>query len=86
MYQYSFTRTKAVFKPDGHVTFTSDTHLDNEEIIEIAGDWQSGEDLMASGQSYEKTGFIGKGFTKRGIYVHVLVLHFNCMLMSEPPS
>jgi len=65
MIQYSFTYSTAKFISDGNVIFTSM----EPEKIEIAKDWQKGETLYAQGEPHEATGFIGKGFTKRGIYV-----------------
>lgn len=63
MIKYAFTRTQAEFQGDGDVIFTNE---DAVEEIEIAVDWAKGEHEE---DESDKTGFIGKGFTKRGIYV-----------------
>lgn len=39
------------------------------EAIEIAGDWEKGQTLYKQGKPYETTGFVGMGYSKRGIYV-----------------
>lgn len=65
MIQYSFTYSTAEFNSNGSVIFTSM----KPEKIEIAKDWQKGEKLYDQGEAHEATGFIGKGYTKRGIYV-----------------
>jgi hypothetical protein len=68
MTQYSFTYVNAKFDSSGSVVFTSSTEPASENI-EIAKDWKEGERLYNQGKSHETTGFIGKGYTKRAIYV-----------------
>jgi hypothetical protein len=65
MVQYSFTYSTAEFSSNGNVIFTSM----EPEKIEIARDWAKGEKLYDQGEVHEATGFIGKGYTKLGIYV-----------------
>ena len=69
MIQYSFVRTTAKVSSTGVVEFSSISDSVEHENIEIAMDWQEGERLYDDKEPYVKTGFIGKGFTKRGIYV-----------------
>jgi hypothetical protein len=67
MNMYKFTRTKATFN-----TSAGDVQLSvqkEDEFIEIAGDWSSGEIAFEEKKSYHDTGYIGRGYTKRGIYV-----------------
>lgn len=66
--EYKFTRSTANYKPTGDVEIL---RLDNLETIEIAKDWLNGETLSKEKKHYE-TGYIGCGFTKRGIYVSFL--------------
>ena len=65
MVQYSFTYSTAIFTASGSVVFTSMEPAN----IEIAKDWSKGERLYDQGKEHEATGFIGKGYTKLGIYV-----------------
>lgn len=61
-----FIRTKAVINKDGNVEFSVSDGL---EAIEIAGDWEKGQTLYEQKQPHETTGFVGMGYSKRGIYV-----------------
>ena len=72
MIEYSFSRTSVKFDDKGRAKFVVS---DNVEHISIASDWLEGEGLFKSKQPYDKTGFIGEGFTKRGIYVSVELYH-----------
>lgn len=65
MLQYSFTYSTAIFTTSGSVVFSSMEPAN----IEIAKDWSKGERLYDQGKEHEATGFIGKGYTKLGIYV-----------------
>ena len=69
MIQYSFIRTLAEVSSSGVVEFSALLNSMEHENIEIATDWQRGESLYDDKEPHVKTGFIGKGFTKRGIYV-----------------
>lgn len=66
MGSFRFLRTVAECQPDGRVKFSEATEM---EKIELSLDWQEGEDTIANGSLSDETGFIGRGFTKRGIYV-----------------
>jgi len=68
MIRYSFTRATATLSLNGDVVFAS---MEQEEI-EIAKDWEKGEKLYKQGKPHEATGYIGMGYTKRGIYVSCL--------------
>lgn len=70
--EYSFNRTSVNFDDKGRAKFIVS---DNVEYISIASDWLEGEELFKLKQPYDKTGFIGRGFTKRGIYVSVNLYH-----------
>lgn len=63
---YQFTRSTAKYQPNGDVKITRVS--EGLEVISIADDWLKGEELWKTKEHY-KTGFIGCGFTKRGIYV-----------------
>ena len=65
MISHLFTRTTAKFTLHGDVEYGST----EQEEIEIAKDWEKGEKLYEQGEPHEATGFIGRGYTKRGIYV-----------------
>ena len=41
----------------------------NLEAIEVADDWWIGKEASEKGQPYETTGYVGKGYSKYGIYV-----------------
>ena len=78
MIWYSFVRSTAILTPDGDVKFVTTSSVDGEyEGIEIAKDWENGQRLYEEGKPHEATGFIGKGYTKRGIYVGCHGLELN---------
>jgi len=59
-----------MLNPDGDVMFVTASSVDGEyEGIEIAKDWENGQRLYEEGKPHEAMGFIGKGYTKQGIYV-----------------
>ena len=64
---YQFTRSTAQYQPDGEVRITRSS--ESLDIIAIAKDWLNGEEMWEKKEQYHKTGFIGRGFTKRGVYV-----------------
>jgi hypothetical protein len=66
-----FIRTTAVFNAKGNVEFSANSEQDIRviEVIEIAEDWEKGQTLYEQGKPHETTGFVGKGYSKRGIYV-----------------
>ena len=80
MMQYSFSYSTAKFNPDGNVIFTSM----EPEKIEIAKDWQKGEKQYDQGEAHEATGFIGKGYSKRGIYVRSSLKFRNVQQVKIP--
>lgn len=80
MIQYSFTYSTAKFISDGNVVFTSM----EPEKIEIAKDWKMGETLYDEGEAHEATGFIGKGYSKRGIYVRSSFFKCNAQQIEFP--
>jgi hypothetical protein len=63
--EYRFTCSTAKYQPTGDVDISQSDKL---ETIAIAEDWLDGEKLSKQKKHY-KTGYIGSGFTKRGIYV-----------------
>ncbi|KAG6915402.1 hypothetical protein DXG01_011656 [Tephrocybe rancida] len=63
MIEYSFTQTTAVFQDDCSVRFSTSRNLGS---IFIAANWEAGE--QGKVKKLKENGFIGKGFTKRGIY------------------
>ena len=64
---YRFTRSTAQYQPDGDVKITRSS--ESLDVIAIAEDWLKGEEMWEKKERYYKTGFIGRGFTKRGVYV-----------------
>jgi len=68
---YQFTRSTARYQPNGEVRITQVS--DALEIIAIAEDWLKGEEIWEKKEPHYKTGFIGRGSTKRGIYVCFLL-------------
>jgi len=56
----------AYFQDDGRIKFIE---LNGVEHIEIGEDWAEGEERKKEGKVFNETSFIGKGFTKHGIYV-----------------
>jgi hypothetical protein len=66
MTELLFIRTKAVINKDGTVEFSVS---DGFEAIQVAGDWKKGQTLHEEGKPHETTGFVGMGYSKRGIYV-----------------
>lgn len=71
MQKYIFIRSTATVLDDGEVILTVSKE---EEVIEIATDWIDGEVASKENKSYSHTGYIGRGFTKRAIYVSVFRL------------
>ena len=43
----------------------------NQEAIEVADDWRIGKEASKKGLPYETTGYVGKGYSKYGIYVRL---------------
>jgi hypothetical protein len=79
MIQYSFIRSTAnVNQACGDVTIIIASGMECEDI-EIAKDWVKGKKLYDEGKPHEAMGFIGKGCTKRGIYV-------SCFELIERPT
>ena len=72
MVKYSLIRTMAEFSTNGDVKFTTDETAELKSIA-IAKDWEIGEMLSEQGKSTEVTGFVGKEYTKQGIYVSSLI-------------
>jgi hypothetical protein len=66
MVPYKFTRQIGTRTETGKITFESGP---NVEVILIADDWIEGEALWKDNKPHSKTGFLGKGGTKRAIYV-----------------
>ena len=64
----TFTRTRAICQPDGNVVLIID---DEPEEIEIAHNWQIGERMDKNNPACytAESGYIGAGYSKRGIYV-----------------
>jgi hypothetical protein len=69
MVKYLFSRTTAEVSSSGNVKTTTTIGSMEREDIEIAKDWDSGQALYKQGTAHETTGFIGRGYTKQGIYV-----------------
>ncbi|KAG6875309.1 hypothetical protein C0992_004363 [Termitomyces sp. T32_za158] len=65
MQKYTFTRSTAVVLDDGEVDLTTS---EKKESIEIATDWRQGEAASKQKKTYNTTGYIGCGATKRAIY------------------
>ena len=67
---YIFTCSTAEYQPSGEVKIS---RSDGLKKIAIAEDWLEGEKMSKDkNHSSYKTGFIGCGFTKRGVYVSPL--------------
>ena len=64
---YRFTCSTAQYQPSGEVRITRVS--ENLQVISIAEDWLKGEEMWEKKEPHYKTGFIGRGYTKRGIYV-----------------
>jgi len=47
----------------------TEAHADKLEAIKIATDWRVGLELSQRNENFFKTGFLGKGYNKVGIYV-----------------
>ena len=71
----------AYLQEDGSVKFIE---LNGVEHIEIGKDWEIGEERKKEGKVSDETGFIGKGFTKRGIYVSCLPFVSKNQLNIQP--
>lgn len=69
MTEYTFTRIIAVYQESGDVVFTPSSEI---ETIYLASDWLEGEQLAAERKPFHETGYIGSGYSKRGIYVSLL--------------
>ena len=64
---YRFTHSTAQYQPNGDVRITRSS--ESLDVIAIAEDWLNGEEMWEKKEQHHKTGFIGRGFTKRGVYV-----------------
>lgn len=74
--QYEFTRTISRVGDQGEVAF--ENKPDTEEIM-VATDWKEGQSIAEAARKSDdtsfddsqrfKTGYIGNGMTKRGVYV-----------------
>lgn len=67
-----FTYSVATISETVEVTFKSNPE---KKTILIAGDWKQGEEALKATKPHFDTGLIGHGYTKRGIYVGLLI-HF----------
>ena len=65
--EYQFTHSAAQYLPNGDVKIT--TNSEKLGVIAIAEDWVAGEELFEKKKPHYKSGFIGRGSSKRGIYV-----------------
>ena len=65
---YKFKRRMTSFQLDGSVMHETAA---NQEAIEVADDWQIGKEVSEKGLPYETTGYVGKGYSKYGIYVRL---------------
>jgi hypothetical protein len=52
------------------------------ETILIAEDWQEGWEKSLRKEDYSKSGYIGRGTSKRVIYVCFYHEHLECLLMN----
>lgn len=68
MIEYDFTSITAQASETGKVVFTD---IPGTKTIQIAADWPTGEEKFKNKIPHFDTGFINKGFTKRGIYVSI---------------
>jgi hypothetical protein len=66
MTAYKFNRHIGTRAKTGKITFEISQQT---EVILVADDWLDGELLWKDNKPYYKTGFLGKGGTKRAIYV-----------------
>ena len=71
MIESFFIHTKATINAEGNIEFSV---CDGIEAIEIAGDWEKGQTLYEQSKPHETTGFVGKGYSKRGIYVSAICI------------
>ena len=78
---YVFTHTMAYLQGDGSVKFIE---LNGIEHIEIGEDWAIGEERKKEGKVSDETGFIGKGFTKYGIYMSCLTFVIKNQPITQP--
>jgi hypothetical protein len=77
MTKYPFKRTNATYHEDGSVTLLESNVI---EDIEIGADYMDGEamlDMKKPIADYKHTAFIGRGYTKRGIYVCLIDLELD---------
>ncbi|KAF8066734.1 kinase-like domain-containing protein [Lyophyllum atratum] len=86
MQEYNFIRTAATVEDDGTVVFSQSKEL---EVIELATDWERGEEASRRKETYGDTGYIGRGATKRAIYArfgkreYVLTQNFDEQTTAE---
>ena len=66
MIETFFIRTIATINKEGNVEISVS---DRVEAIEVARDWEKGQTLYEQNKPHETTGFVGMGYSKRGIYV-----------------
>ena len=80
MISYNFKRTTASFQEDGSVTLETKK---NTEVIEMAGDWWEGKAIDILDERYGTTGYVGKGYSKYGIYVRLSVFGNSLLTNAE---
>ena len=71
----------AYLQGDGSVKFIE---LNGIEHIEIGEDWAIGEERKKEGKVSDETGFIGKSFTKYGIYMSCLTFVIKNQPITQP--
>ncbi len=80
MVTYKFIRTTVKFEEDGSVKFTECV---DDETIQVATDWLEGKEHYGARDkeggasqkhNYTKTGYIGEGYSKYGIYVRRFIM------------
>ena len=77
---YGFIRTVA--SVDGNGSVILHRSEDDTEFIQLATDWPKGEEAFEKKEAYSETGFIGRGATKRGIYV-CFIYNFQISFLSQ---
>lgn len=80
MQEFEFSMMTAKAADTGDIELKEDPE---RKTIKIATDWWLGEDKERQKEPYHDTGYIGKGSSKRGIYVsrfatflHTVFIHY----------
>lgn len=70
----NYAMIEASIDADGAVTISDpNTVFNYDHTISIATDYLQGQKLAGQSSNYDHTGYLGSGYSKRGIYVRLII-------------